>query len=257
MTRRRLLILPSSTYFCSTPGAWASVTSASPRAARASACPVPTEMVFTLSPLCFSNIGTRTSSRPESCVLVVVERMTTLDWARAAPVGHVSRAASSSQSPAIDRIIMACLRGAGAARRSRMSICAREHTGWSEHSQRGGPARPRRVDRAADRIVDSPPAPRDSVYHGERAPNPTENTCDDSSLVLPEQPRRLPQDPRRARRAGQAGRGRHRPPAPDEERRAQARRRRGSLRDRPGCASGPERDAASGSAPRSPRVSSS
>ena len=48
ITRRRLCILPSATYFFSTAGAWASVTSASPRAASASAWPVPTEIVLTL-----------------------------------------------------------------------------------------------------------------------------------------------------------------------------------------------------------------
>jgi hypothetical protein len=63
-------------------------------------------MVFTLSPVLRSNIGTSTSSRPESWVLVVVETMTTLDWARAAPVGATSRPTSSSQRPAIDRDVM-------------------------------------------------------------------------------------------------------------------------------------------------------
>ncbi len=48
MTRRRSCILPSATYFFSRAGAWQSVTSASPRAASASAWPVPTEIVFTL-----------------------------------------------------------------------------------------------------------------------------------------------------------------------------------------------------------------
>ena len=85
MTRRRFRILPSSTYFFSTLGACASVTSASPRAASASACPVPTEIVFTVSPDFFSNIGTMTSRSPESWVLVVVDRMTTLDWESASP----------------------------------------------------------------------------------------------------------------------------------------------------------------------------
>jgi hypothetical protein len=82
MTRRRLDILPSATYFFSRPGACASVTSASPRAANAKAWPVPTEMVFTVSPLFFSNKGTSTSSSPESWVLVVVARMTMFDWLR-------------------------------------------------------------------------------------------------------------------------------------------------------------------------------
>ena len=57
MTRRRFSILPSSTYFRSSEGAWTSATSASPRAASASACPVPTEIVLTVSPVFFSNIG--------------------------------------------------------------------------------------------------------------------------------------------------------------------------------------------------------
>ena len=47
ITSRRFCILPSSTYFFSRAGAWTSDTSASPRAARARACPVPTEIVFT------------------------------------------------------------------------------------------------------------------------------------------------------------------------------------------------------------------
>src|SRR5258705_234270 len=95
MTRRRLVILPSSTYFFSRPGACASVTSASPRAARARAWPVPTEMVFTVSPVCFSNMGTSTSSSPESWVLVVVDTMTMLDLAAAGPVVDGSRPASN------------------------------------------------------------------------------------------------------------------------------------------------------------------
>src|SRR2546425_4291073 len=79
MTSRRSWSLPSSTYFFSREGAWTRTTSASPRAARASAWPVPTDAVFTVRPVCRSKIGTRTSSRPESCVLVVVDRMTVRD----------------------------------------------------------------------------------------------------------------------------------------------------------------------------------
>ncbi len=71
-----------------------------------------------------------------------------------------------------------------------------------------------------------------------------------------EHPRRLPEDPRPSRRrAGQAGRGRHRPAAPDEERRPPARRWWWTSPGSPGC--GRFRTAAaSGSAPRSPRASS-
>src|SRR5690349_18104182 len=76
MTSRRLSILPSLTYFFSSSGACARTTSASPRAASASAWPVPMAIVFTVYPLSRSNIGTRTSRSPESCVLVVVDRMT-------------------------------------------------------------------------------------------------------------------------------------------------------------------------------------
>ena len=47
MTSRRLSILPSATYFFSSAGAWASTTSASPRAASVSAWPVPTAIVLT------------------------------------------------------------------------------------------------------------------------------------------------------------------------------------------------------------------
>src|SRR3989304_896432 len=83
MPGRRLSILPSATYFFSSAGAWASVTSASPRAASARAWPVPTAIVLTLSPVRFSNTGTSTSRSPESWVDVVVERMTTEDGAAA------------------------------------------------------------------------------------------------------------------------------------------------------------------------------
>ena len=86
MTSRRSCILPSATYFFSSAGAWHSVTSASPRAASASAWPVPTEIVFTVRPVFFSKSGTSTSRSPESCVLVVVDRMTVPEgaWAHAA-----------------------------------------------------------------------------------------------------------------------------------------------------------------------------
>ena len=86
MTRRRFDSVPSSTYFFSSDGAWTRTTSASPRAASANAWPVPTGTVFSVNPVCCSNIGTSTSSRPESWVLVVVERMTVRDaggWAAA------------------------------------------------------------------------------------------------------------------------------------------------------------------------------
>ncbi len=48
MTRRRFKSLPSATYFFSSSGACTSATSASPLAASASACPVPTETVLRL-----------------------------------------------------------------------------------------------------------------------------------------------------------------------------------------------------------------
>jgi len=48
MTRRRFRTLSSATYCFSSAGAWQSVTSASPRAASASAWPVPTAIVFTV-----------------------------------------------------------------------------------------------------------------------------------------------------------------------------------------------------------------
>ena len=106
MTRRRLSSLPSSTYFRSTEGAWASVTSASPRAAKVSACPVPTEIVLTVSPVFFSNMGTSTSRSPESCVLVVVDRITVADCAQAGPARaktaiSVSRVRMSAGLPVI------------------------------------------------------------------------------------------------------------------------------------------------------------
>ena len=96
MTSRRFRILPSSTYFRSRDGACTSATSASPRAASASACPVPTEIVLTVSPVFFSNSGTSTSRRPESWVLVVVERMTVVDCARAG-VAHTEHSTTRSR----------------------------------------------------------------------------------------------------------------------------------------------------------------
>ena len=81
------------------------MTSASPRAASASAWPVPTEIVFTVYPVFFSNSGTSTSSSPESCVLVVVDRMTVLDGAcahatadRSQPEEHQDRATPEHES---------------------------------------------------------------------------------------------------------------------------------------------------------------
>ena len=65
-----------------------------------------------------------------------------------------------------------------------MSLCTRQHTGSSRHSQRGGRLA-RRVDYALFSIVDSPPAHRDSVYHGQRAPNPQETSMRRFDLVLP------------------------------------------------------------------------
>src|SRR5262249_62424973 len=45
-----------------------------PRCPNWSAWPVPTATTLTFTPDCFSNSGTRTSSSPLSCVLVVVAR---------------------------------------------------------------------------------------------------------------------------------------------------------------------------------------
>jgi len=101
MTSRRLSILPSATYFFSSSGACTSATSASPRAASASACPVPTETVFTVYPVWRSNMGTSTSSNPESCVLVVVDRITTLDCAQA---GATALAAASTAVSSVEII---------------------------------------------------------------------------------------------------------------------------------------------------------
>src|SRR5262250_3095093 len=114
MTRRRCRILPSSTYFRSSEGACTSATSASPRAARASACPVPTEMVLTERLDFFSNMGTRTSSSPDSWVLVVVDGMTFVDWARAGAFGHGEQSATSSRrsSTGPPSLITTMLRGA-------------------------------------------------------------------------------------------------------------------------------------------------
>src|SRR5512139_3614656 len=76
ITRSLLVNKPSATYFFSESGACTRQTSASPLAPNANAWPVPTEITFTVEPVFFSNMGTRTSNNPESCVLVVVERMT-------------------------------------------------------------------------------------------------------------------------------------------------------------------------------------
>src|SRR3972149_3359561 len=65
-------------------GACTRMTSASPRSAIAIAAPVPTAIVLTLYPVRASNMGTRTSSRPESWVLVVVDK---ISWGLAGLVG--------------------------------------------------------------------------------------------------------------------------------------------------------------------------
>src|SRR6185295_18423702 len=104
-------------------------------------------MVFTVRPLFFSNSGTSTSSRPESWVLVVVERMTMLDCARVGLAEADRRPMVANQSTTIHRAIMTRLhesvnsreRGVIGGRRS-ASICIRQHTGSVKHSQRGGSA---------------------------------------------------------------------------------------------------------------------
>ena len=53
---------------------------------------MPTEIVLTVSPVFCSNMGTRTSSSPESWVLVVVDRMTMFDWAGVGAASTIPRA---------------------------------------------------------------------------------------------------------------------------------------------------------------------
>src|SRR5262245_29043263 len=96
MTRRRFRSLPSATYFFSSDGAWTSATSASPRAASASACPVPTDTGFTVRPLCFSKSGSSTSSSPESCVLVVVDNTTAAPGVWAPAEAHETKQTSNA-----------------------------------------------------------------------------------------------------------------------------------------------------------------
>ena len=62
-------------------GEWTRSTSAWPRLPISIAIPDPTEIVLTVYPLCFSNIGTKTSRSPESTVLVVVESIIVLEAA--------------------------------------------------------------------------------------------------------------------------------------------------------------------------------
>ena len=72
MTARRPSPWPSAMNRSSSSGEWARITSASPRRPSCRACPLPTATTFTSMPVCSRNSGTSTSSRPLSCVLVVV-----------------------------------------------------------------------------------------------------------------------------------------------------------------------------------------
>ena len=84
---------PSSMNFFSASGECTSSTSASPFWPMVMACPEPTAIVLTTNPDCFSNAGTSTSSRPVSCVLVVVARIRFFSWAAAGAAA--SRAAAA------------------------------------------------------------------------------------------------------------------------------------------------------------------
>ena len=99
----------------------------------------------------------------------------------------------------------------------------------------------RRVDYARCSIVDSPPAHRDSVYHGQRAPNPQETSMRRFDLALPNSVDDCLKILAERGAQAEAGRGRHRPPAPDEERALQARRGGGPVRHGPASVPGPER----------------
>src|SRR5262249_20882728 len=56
-----------------------------------------TDTVLTDRPVFFSNMGTRRSSSPESWVLVVVDRMTLVDCARAGAASHPEHNSTSSR----------------------------------------------------------------------------------------------------------------------------------------------------------------
>ena len=75
MTDSRVKPRPSSMNACSASGECTSSTSAWPRAPRSIACPEPTATVLTLHDPVRSKAGTNVSSRPVSCVLVVVARI--------------------------------------------------------------------------------------------------------------------------------------------------------------------------------------
>src|SRR5882724_3886658 len=136
MTSRRFCILPSSTYFRSREGACTRATSASPRAARARACPVPTEIVLTVRPVFLSNMGTRVSRSPESWVLVVVDRITVVDCASAGTADTEQSTTSSRRNSMMFPL------SRDVSTRPEPLLCSREHT-WR---------RPRNQDEARDRI---------------------------------------------------------------------------------------------------------
>src|SRR5688572_22159932 len=81
MIRRPSMMSPLWMYLRSASGAWTRTASASPRRAISSAAPVPTAMGFTAMPVSCWNIGSRESSSPVSCVLVVVASTISCCWA--------------------------------------------------------------------------------------------------------------------------------------------------------------------------------
>src|SRR3954469_1254670 len=85
ITGWRLTPKPSDRNFSSAGLAWTNTTSASPRRAVSSACPVPCATTFTSMPVLALNIGRMWPNRPESCVEVVEATTIDLSCAEAWP----------------------------------------------------------------------------------------------------------------------------------------------------------------------------
>src|SRR5215213_10371003 len=93
ITSNRLTPNPSETNFSSCDLAWTNTTSASPRRAVSSACPVPCATTLTSMPVLALNIGSKWPNRPESCVEVVEATTIDLSCAKAWPANTRAAAA--------------------------------------------------------------------------------------------------------------------------------------------------------------------
>ena len=104
MTARRLSPWPSAMNRSSSSGEWARITSASPRRPNWRACPLPTATTFTSMPVSSRNSGTSTSSRPLSCVLVVVASVS-VPWVGDEAVQPAARRPSNRRPTGAARIL--------------------------------------------------------------------------------------------------------------------------------------------------------